>query len=132
MQSAQLEVTLIVLLRLGEDVFIPLDSHIQTQRKKSIEQGLNEKMNDVFSFFIKALQENVGAWRRSVCYLNVVLKNFGSLVGALGKFKECASSFIKKGKAKEKQKQVEKKGLKEVAKNLNATSRLCLVFYLGT
>ena len=66
LQSAQLEVTLIVLLRLGEDVFIPLDSHIQTQRRKSIEQGLNEKMNDIFSFFIKALQENVGAWRRSV------------------------------------------------------------------
>lgn len=64
--------TLLVFLRLAEDVILSLDPHIQTQRRRNIEQALSENMKDIFQFFITTLQENVGAWRGNVSLFEIV------------------------------------------------------------
>ena len=75
LQPTQLEVTLLVFLRLAEDVIFSLDSHIHTQRRRNIEQALSENMKEIFNFFITTLQENVGAWRNSVRHF-LILSTF--------------------------------------------------------
>lgn len=62
----QLELVLLVFLRLAEDVILSLDPNLQSQRRKNIEQALSENMKDLFIFLITNLQTHVGLWRRNV------------------------------------------------------------------
>ncbi|XP_065066721.1 exportin-5-like isoform X2 [Rhopilema esculentum] len=61
----QLELTLLVFLRLGEDVILTLDPHLHAQRRRNIEQALSERMPELFTLFINTLQEHVGTWRKN-------------------------------------------------------------------
>eukprot|EP00794_Sanderia_malayensis_P020435 gene20435-22450_t len=61
--AVQLEVVLLIFLRLAEDVMLFMDPHLQLQRKRNIEQGLSENMKNLFAFFLSTLQYQVQAWK---------------------------------------------------------------------
>ncbi len=64
----QLEVTLLIFLRLAEDVMLSLDPHLQQQRRRNIEQGLSENIESLFQFFISTLSHHVGLFKESVSF----------------------------------------------------------------
>ena len=80
----QLELVLLVFLRLAEDVILALDPNLQSQRRKNIEQALSENVKDLFIFLITNLQTHVGLWRKNVNVIPFVLLTKTSKCSLIG------------------------------------------------